>query len=191
MPNNIVFLFENAKQVTVNFSQAHLGPALVRARKLDETAMEPIDYLDRSRAGVPPREPSDVAREVSDKWDAGEYRRTVFVVDLDARGSDTTDRTFGLKVLRELSICLGFAGVERLLGHGDFLTVILTIYGHRIPEAIDATWGPLSRLDTVKRNDPATKGTLASRLRSLQPRLVLADRGQHDEWLAGLIAEWI
>jgi hypothetical protein len=191
MPTNVVFVFENAKQVSLDFTQAHLGPALERLGKLSQTDMVPIDYLDRARAGAPLRGFDKVAGEASAKWDAGQYRRTVFVVDLDAKGSDTTDGTFGLKVLLELSKLLGFKTIGDLLSHSDFLSTILTIYGHRLPRAIPALWGSLALLDIVNRNEPPSKGDAVSRARAVNPRLVVADRASGSQWLANLVANWL
>jgi hypothetical protein len=191
MPSNVIFLFENAPKVTLDFTQAHLGPTLDRLGKSTQTAMQFIDYLDRTRSAAPLRNAVQVAKEACARWYAARCQRTVLVVDLDAKGSDTSDGTFGLKVLRELSGCLGFQTIQELLAHQDFLTTILTVFGHRLPQSFTTIWGALPGLDVVKRLDPPTGGNLNTRLRSQQPRIVVADRGSEAKWLADLIADWI
>src|SRR6185436_2142969 len=88
------------------------------------------DYVDRGAPGAPILNPTTAATQASSSWEQLDSvpEKTVWILDLDASGTDRPDSSYGLCVLMALAQN-GFAmKIEQFLESGVFLSVILTLY---------------------------------------------------------------
>lgn len=211
MKTKAIYHFENHKQVAINkYWENIFKPRLDKAGLLNETIFSFQDYTDRDAALAGTRYPIDVASKAAEerKQLNPVPNKTVWVLDLDAEGATKTDSSYGLCVLIALAEKNGM-GLEDFLESRSFLTVILTLYPEellrddgvaRLPKphccnltALDRLWPKVKKITNGCPNRLTAQETGRALELANQPgtKIIWANSGPDDKWLAELIANWL
>lgn len=209
MKTKAIFQFENHENVAKRFRINHLEPCLSKVGLLHNTTILFQDYLNRSATAVPVFAPAEVGLQAYSKWDAlaPVPQKTIWVLDLSATNSTTPDSSYGLCVL--IALAKEFGGrVSDLLNKESFLTVILTLFPAQLREddgigrlprpscdlsVLHALWPKVKKVrnENPSRVTPQEIERALGAINQASPRIVLANSGNDDSWLAELSATWL
>ncbi len=206
---NAIFHFENHPNVANLYRVKHLEPRLTTAGLRDQTKIIFQDYLDRDAPGAPLLMPTRVAAKAAETRQQMTFtpKKTVFILDLDGPGSNTPDSSYGLCVL--LSLAYKFRlSIEQFIGNQTFLVAILTLFPSNLSQdngvsllphprcdlqTLHALWPKTSKIHN-QTPSRVTSGETARALTAVKtpgPRIILANSGNDNAWLAELIVSWL
>ena len=207
---NVIIQFENHIMVAKRFQERCLKPNLGQAGLLNNTMIMFQDYVDRNAPASPVFSPALTALDAITKWKALKPApdKTVFVFDLDATAGVTPDSSYGLCVLLAISQAQFGVPIEQFLQSSTLLNVVLTMFPGGLIEndgvtrflrpccdlsELGKSW---PRIRKIQNENPqrVKSSDIANGIAALNhpgPRIVLANAGPDEPWLAELIVNWL
>jgi hypothetical protein len=207
---NAIIQFENHPNVAKRLRLNHFEPRLSEAGLLNNTTIMFQDYVDRNAPGAPVLPPSLTALQAFTRWEALNPvpDKTVCVFDLDAGGTTEPDSSYGLCVLLAIAQKQFGVPIGQFLQSSSHLNVFLTLYPAglrehdgvaRLPKPscdlseLGKLWPHIRKIqnENPRRVESSDISRGIAALNQPGPRIVLANAGPDETWLAALIVNWL